>query len=317
MTFLRIGALCATALASVALAGNPERQKGFNEADHCRIDADPFAVPAFVPRHGALPGPLDANKCVLQHQYRPVLPLTDAEIATYGFQKEAGRRYVANVRGFDGWYTASIPVQAASALHFMVNIRKMPVLGVRGGHSEMRIHFDEPVVLVPQWPLNPEGRIETRELVFTANPAPSSPGAQVDPVRNFDGSLLQARGIHTREARVRFSFIESHTYTIHQYRLRMNAQEAAAYMNAWIDRSAKKRLTQRFILSGINCDSTQFEVLDHVLRHRYRLFQHPFDPHFAKQRLLERKLIESEAQPFESEDWVQDIFSEYGRHAPE
>lgn len=298
---------------------------GINESERCRISGDSFAIPAYVPgflgqgKDGPVPNifPLDTGKCVQQDEFRPVQTLAKAERDLFGIE-ESGRRYVANVRTFDGWYIASIPVHSVSEMYFLVNIRQMPILGKRGGHAETRIFFNEPVYLIPQWPLNPLKRIETHELLFTANPTGATAEDRDDPIKTMDGSLLQARGVHTRESRIRQSFIGTWTWTVHQYRLKMNSEEIASYIERYIDRANEKRLSQHFYLQGLNCDSTQFEVLDYTLRHRYWFPLRPFDPEFAKDRLKERGLIDnnSEVQAFESERWAQDMFAKYGRHEP-
>jgi hypothetical protein len=302
---------------------------GINESERCRVSGDPFAIPAYVPgylpgqgKDGPLPNviPLDTGKCVQQNEYRPVLTLANSltEVPEVFWNQSEGRRYVANVRTLDGWYLASIPMHAVSEMFFLVNIRQMPVLGKRGGHAETRLFFNEPVYLIPQWPLNPLKITETRELVFTGNPTGATAEDRDEPIKNFDGSLLQARGIHTRESRIRQSFIKTWTYTARQYRMKMNPEEIASYIERYIDLADANRLSQHFSLGGLNCNSTQFEVLDHVLRGRYWFPLRPFDPEFAKDRLKERGLIDdnSEVQAFESEQWAQDMLAKYGRHEP-
>jgi hypothetical protein len=201
-------------------------------------------------------------------------------------------------------------------MYFLVNIRQMPILGKRGGHAETRVFFDEPVYLVKQ--NQPTVISEVYQLMFTANPTGATMEDRDEPIKTFDGSLMQARGIGTKESRLKQSFIDSFTWTVHQYKMKMNPEEIEAYMNVWIDRATKYRLTQHFYLYGLNCDSTQFEVLDYVLRHRYWFPVRPFDPEFAKDRLKERGLIDdaSEVQAFESEPWAQEMFEKYGRHEP-
>ncbi len=308
--------------AGVAFARTP----AFNEVERCRISEDPFAIPAYV--HGLFPGegrngpgtknplkPSDVGYCVDQKDYRPVLTLTPEEINQYSFPPDANRISVANVRALDGWYTASIPYNAAQYANFLVAIHNMPVLGVRGGHSELRVFFNEPVILTPQWPANPENRVEAYELIFTTNPAGFDGPSRYEPIKNFDGSLLNARGIHTREIRIKQSFIDHHTYTEHQYRLNLEPWELSEYIKLYIERATQTRLSQRFVLTIRNCDTTQFEILDDVLTHRYKMFQLPFDPNFARQRLEERKIIaeEGEVLPLEEEPFAKEMFAKYGR----
>ncbi len=326
--FRRIVAITAfvTALAGTMPALATPRTPGFNEVERCRTNNDPFAVPAYV--FGLLPGegrsgpidrpifkPSDTGTCVDQRDYRPTLTLSAEETTRYGFENWSDRISVANVRATDGWYTASIPFNAAREANFMVVIRKMVLLGVRGGHAQLRVKFDAPVILTPQWPANPANRIETDELIFSANPTGFDGPSRYDPIKNFDGSLLNARGIHTREESLKHTFSDSHADTEKQYKLDIAGWELALYIKKYIERATETRLTQRFILTYRNCDSTQFEILDSVLSHRYQKIQKPFDPEFAKQRLLERNLIteDSELQPFETEPWAQDVFAKYPR----
>jgi hypothetical protein len=318
----------APAVLLVALQAAPAfaRAPAFNEVERCRISEDPFAIPAYI--YGIFPGegrngpgisnpfhPSDVGHCVDQKDYRPVLTLTPDEIIQYNLLQDSNRISVGNVRALDGWYTASIPFNAASHANFLVAIHNMPVLGVRGGHAELRVFFSEPVILTPQWPANPENRVETDELIFTANPTGFDGPSRHDPVKNFDGSLLNARGIHTREIRIKQSFIDHHTYTEHQYRLNLEPEELSDYIKLYIERATQSRLSQRFILATRNCDSTQFEILDSVLTHRYKMFQLPFDPEFAKKRLEERKIIAAEGEviPLEEEPFAKDMFAKFGR----
>jgi hypothetical protein len=313
-------------ICSIVALSAEARTPGFNETDRCRVDTDSFAIPAYVP--GLFPGegregplsrrvlkPGDAGQCVMQSEYRPVVPLTESEISGFGLERDNARVYVGNVRTLDGWYAASIPLFAAREALFMISIRRMPVLGVRGGHSEIRVKFGDDVILIPHDNNGAEETLRTRELVFTANPTGFDGPSRYDPVKNFDGSLLNARGIQTIENRLNFSFIKSHTFTTRQYQLKMSSLEIAAYIKQWIKRADETRLQQRFILTKMNCDAAQFEVLDTVLSHRYHKLQKPFDPEFAQKRLLERKLIDenSEVAPFESEPWAQEMFQKYGR----
>ncbi len=315
-----------TAFAGTIPAFATPRTPGFNEVERCRKNNDPFAVPAYV--FGLLPGegrdgpigrrilkPSDTGTCVDQQDYRPILTLSDEEASAYGFENRSDRISVANVRAIDGWYTASIPFNAAREAFFLVIIRKMVVLGLRGSHAQLRIKFNEPVILTPQWPANPANRIETDELLFSANPTGFDGPSRYNPIKNFDGSLLNARGIHTREESLKHTFSDFYAKTEKQYNLDIAPWELALYIKKYIERAAETRLSQRFILSHRNCDSTQFEILDSVLSHRYQMIQKPFDPEFAKQRLLERKLIteNSELQPFETEPWAQDVFAKYPR----
>jgi hypothetical protein len=316
----------AMATASPNTSHSFERTPAFNEVERCRVLADPFAIPAYVP--GLLPGegrngpiknttlkPSDTGHCVDQKDYRPVLFLTPEESNGYALPQQIGRVSVANVRGLQGWYTASIPTTSAAYANFMVAIRRMPVLGVRGGHAELRIFFTEPVVLTPQWPKNSSKAFQTHELIFTTNPTGFDGPSRYDTVKNFDGSLLNARGIHTREIRIKQGFIDSHAFTEKQYRLNLEPWELSNYITHYIDVANKKRLSQRFILTVRNCDSTQFEILDAVLSHRYNIFQMPFDPEFARHRLRERNLISEtgEVLPFEMEPFAQKMFETYGR----
>lgn len=293
--------LLMTSLAAPAMASGPAA----NESERCRVNADPFVVPAYVFNLPFQLPPQDSGKCVEHRHYRPALLLQDA--TSYGFDPKPSNRIVANVRHYEEWYVASIPVEAVSSLVFQVSIRPMRGLGTRGAHAQMRVFFDEPVELTPQWPANPAQRFQVSELIFTANPVGVDDASREDPRKNFDGSLLQARGIHTRETRIHDAFVAYFTNTIRQYRLRVSPQEASAYVKRYLEVADAKRLSQRFNLAGINCNSSQFEILDEVLRNRYGQRRIPFDPEHAVERLAERGLIDAESAlpAFESEDWAQ------------
>lgn len=304
----------ASSFASLAPAGLT-----LNEDERCRQDADPFSVPAFIHPFGwdgvdtesqrLLSLPRDTWQCVEQAYYRPVLSVSEDRLGDYGLASISGYRVLANVRHMKQWYVAAVPVGAVESVVFQVLVRPMKVLGTRGAHSQIRVFFNRPVLLTPQWPVDPEGTLQTDELIFTANAAGINEASREDIVKNFDGSLLQARGVHTRETRLYDAFVGFHTNTVQQFRLHMTSAEGDAYIEEFVGAAVSNRMTQRFILTGLNCNSVQFQVLDEVLGEHYGSQRVPFDPEHAFARLKERGLTDEQSvlPPFESEPWARAI----------
>jgi hypothetical protein len=283
----------------------PSASFGHNEAERCITSSDPFDVPAYIFAsknpfdEGTYPvsfpitkAPTDLNACVDRSHYRPVLNLSQYGQEAYGQFEDSNHVVVANVRHFDKFYVARIPVTKISHMNFMEAITPMPILGVRGGHAEMRVFFSEPVRLVPQWPYGEGSVLHVRELIFTGNPAGVLPVDRTHPLKNFDGSLLHARGIHTLETRLKDSFVDAPTITEKQYRMKMNAKEFEAYVRYYIRLADTQRLGRNFLLTSLNCNFTQFEVLDKVLSHRYQVSRIPFDPEHALKNLRKRKIVD-------------------------
>jgi hypothetical protein len=283
----------------------PRATMGHNEAERCVTNDDPFDVPAYVYatqspfKEGvyafSFPNtetPLDLGRCVDRSHYRPVLTLSKEGQEAYGQWEDSEHVVVANVRHLEKFYVARIPVTKISHMNFMETVTKMAVLGVRGGHAEMRVFFSEPVRLVPQWPYGEGQDLYVRELIFTGNPTGVNSGDRTDTVKNFDGSLLHARGIHTLETRLKDSFVDSSAITEHQFRMKMNAKESEDYVRYYIRLADTQRLGRQFLLTSLNCNFTQFEVLDKVLSHRYKAVRIPFDPEYALKNLRMRKIID-------------------------
>lgn len=295
-----------------------------NEASRCKTSEDPFAIPAFVYatparqrpngidlRFPNTSNPTDNGRCVDQSHYRPALVLNDAGKAAYGWNAENGRIYIANVRSFDGFYTASIPLDSIKSLILQVAVGPMSVLGVRENHSQIRVQFAKAVVLTPQWPRSPNVRKEVFDLILSANPTGVTEAARQDPVRGVDGSLLQARGVYTLDVRLFDAMITAKDHTIEQFRLRASADEAASFVKRFFTEANRRRLTQQFILTGLNCTSTIFEVLNKSMGHRFTSRTAPFDPKHIVGEFEARDLIDTQLSPMEEESWAKIFLSQY------
>lgn len=303
----------------------PASIMGHNEDSRCITSEDPFDVPAYV---FATPNrfsngtftisfpntehPEDLGRCVNRSHYRPVLSLSEAGQEQFGMYEDPNYVVVANVRHFDKFYVARVPVKQISQMNFLVSISKMSVLGVRGGHAEMRVYFSQPVRLIQQWPYNPNESFTVSELMFTGNPNGAELKDRLDPLKNFDGSLLHARGIHTIETRLKDSFVDSDVVAEHQYRMLMNSAESEAYVRKYIKLANSQRLGRHFVLTDLNCNYTQFEVLDDVLKNRYSAPRTPFDPDKALENLNARNLVDQNfALPdFQDEDFSKNLIKQ-------
>jgi hypothetical protein len=322
---LTLGFLSSVAFAAADPIFWPKTFSGHNESARCATSDDPFDVPAFVyPSHHNLPenvhairfpntsSPVDNGRCVDRTHYRPVLSLSEAGQEAFGLYESNEHIVVANVRHLDKFFVARIPVKKITHMNLMKAIDKMPVLGIRGGHSEMRIFFSEPVQLVQQWPQSEKTAFTVKELIFTGNPTGVQLTDRTDPLKNFDGSLLHARGIHTVDTRLKDSFVDFPTITELQYRLKMNAAEAEAYVRLYASLAETQRLGRPFLLTSLNCNYTHFEVLDAVLKHRYNLGRTPFDPEHVLKSLRERNLVDESVSllPFQEEEYSKRVISQ-------
>jgi hypothetical protein len=296
----------------------PATTYGHNESAACVTSEDPFDIPAYIfgeqakrpPNmlHLKFPNtenPSDNGKCIDRSRYRPVIKLSPAGQEAYGQVEDSDHLVVANVRHFNNFYVARIPVTKIVQMNFLVAIGKMPVLGTRGNHAEMRVFFSEPVKLVAQWPLNSAESLYVNELIFTGNPAGVDQAGRRDPMKNFDGSLLHARGIHTVETRLKDTFVDAHADTEKQFRMAMTARESEAYARLYIRLADTQRFGRHFLLTSLNCNFTQFEILDKVFSARYTPTHAPFDPESAEKNLLARGLINRTVTllPFEKEEF--------------
>lgn len=304
---------------------------GHNEAERCRTNDDPFDIPAYVfARKETFPGnminfnpinaehPADLGRCLWRNHYRPVIKLSQAGQKAFGLYEDSGHIVVANVRHFDKFYVARIPYKKTTNMNMMRVVSEMPVLGNRGSHAEMRTFFSEPVVLTPQWPLNPARSFTVDQLVFTGNPVGAEELSRRIPQNNLDGSVLHARGIHTIDSKIKEHFVDFPSETIAQFRMTLNVKERENYIRKYTDLANAQRFGRHFLLFSLNCTYSQFEVLDSILGHRYAARSTPFDPNNLVKNLEARQLIDHEVSlpNIEDEEHSKELFQRYPRVYP-
>lgn len=275
-----------------------------NESLRCVRDGDPFEVPAYLfatpaPQGkpetitvvgGTMTGfPADEGKCVDTGKYRPALKLTARQRSAYGVGLDKAMLAVANVRHLDRFYVASIPLDAVRDLYFQVAYYRLPVIGPRGGHSQVRVLFSRPVRLVPQYPADPAGAIEADSLIFSVQAVGTDPKL-VDPLRVVDGSMLLGMGVYTVQCKLADQFREMPGVETRQYRLRLSDAEKKAYVRAYLDEAHSRRLSSYFNLLTNNCNTTQFSLLGRV-RPGGGGSARPYDPASAALELAARTLI--------------------------
>jgi hypothetical protein len=274
-----------------------------NESLRCVSGGDPFEVPAYLFATPAAEGkpetltvaggtitgfPADERKCVDTGKYRPALKLTAQQRGAYGIGRD-GMLAVANVRHLDRFYVAAIPLDAVRDLYFQVAYYRLPVIGPRGGHSQVRVLFSRPVRLVPQYPADPAGAIEVDSLIFSVQAVGTDPKL-VDPLRVVDGSMLLGMGVYTVQCKLADQFREMPGVETRQYRLGLSDAEKKAYVRAYLDEAASRRLSSYFNLLTNNCNTTQFSLLGRV-RPAGGGSARPYDPDSAALELEARGLI--------------------------
>jgi hypothetical protein len=299
-----------------------------NEDLRCKESKDIFEVPAWIyarPVGASLPEgalsltgpwgahPTDYNLCVEKTRFRPLLILTQREKKNFQFDDNPSYAYVANVRHVrdnthvNQWYVAAIPLESVTSFVFQVLMIRAPILGVRGGHSQMRVFFGKDVILKPQFPANPKEELRLRELIFSAQGV-GSPGQRLDLLRGIDGSFLMSLGVYTTNAKLFDDFIEFSSDANRQIKLALSKEMMINYLRAWIRDGNNQRLSRQFELLGNNCNSNHFRILDEILQASYtpaqrEAMQHVplFDPDQAERALKARGLVEKALLNYEAE----------------
>ncbi|MDM9381438.1 hypothetical protein QUB80_12075 [Chlorogloeopsis sp. ULAP01] len=311
-----------------------------NEDERCKQSDDPFIVPAYIfstPDRSVISSPAlkltgsyttapqEHRECVDQSQHRPVLFLTNREKFQYGFEDTGdGQIFVANVQHIRAgshshtWYVASIPVKSVTSMTFQVAMRRQPVLGVRGMHSQVRIAFDEPVILKQQFPINTNEEIRVNELIFSFQGVTKS-GVEIDLTRGVDGSSLLAGGIYTTNAKLYDAFVTNSTQSMRQFSLNLPRDRMIAYIQKFINNSNYRRLSRHFGLFGSNCNSNQYYILDKVMNKFYSSLQKEssgkivfWDPDKAYKGLKVRGLLVKEIAPHEREVGARMFLATFG-----
>ena len=271
-----------------------------NERAGCARSEDPFEIPAYLfatPRARFTGYPVDEGKCVNTEKFRAAVRLTDRQRALYRLPGDSGTMVYANVRHLDRFYAAAIPVGAIAELYYQVAYYKVPLIGVRGGHAQVRAVFSKPVRLTPQFPANPSEVIEVSSLIFSVQAVGTSPGGYVDPIRTIDGSMLLGLGVYTDQAKLLDQYVEMKCAEPRQYRLLLSAEEKRRYARAYLEDADSRRLSTYFLLTSNNCNTNQLRILDGILKESYTPAQaaalertNSFDPDQAVSALEARGL---------------------------
>lgn len=304
---------------AAAAAADPEAVRfNHNESERCVTGDDPFAVPAYLfatPAPGQLPGdpqtvtlfgasgtgyPSEEGRCVSQKKYRPAVRLSKAQRGGYGLAGTADQVY-ANVFHLGRFYVAAIPADAVKELYFQVAYYKMPFIGPRPGHVQVRAVFSRPARLLPQYPAGSGGEIETDSLIFSGQAVATEEDSYSNPLRYVDGSALLALGVYTTQSKLYDQFVQMPGQETRQYRLRLDAAGREAYVREYLRQSDTRRLSTYFRLFSSNCNSSQFGILDRVMRGDYSPGQladleglNAFDPAAALAALAARGLASEE-----------------------
>ena len=307
-----------------------------NESVRCLRSGDPFEIPAYLFATPPLerPGtitviggtstgyPADLGKCVNTSKFRAAVRLTDRQQALYRMPSGSGTMVYANVRHLDRFYVAAIPVSAISELYYQVVYYPMPLVGARGGHAQVRALFSRPVRLTPQFPPDPAGAMEVSSLIFSVQAVGTSAGGNFDPFLTIDGSMLLGLGVYTDQAKLVDQYVEMNGRETRQYRLRLSAEQRQRYARAYLEDADSRRLSTYFILTNNNCNTSQFRILDGILKAAYTPAQsealaraNSYDPDFALAALKARGLA-SEADRvinFEKEEASITFLRNYNR----
>lgn len=302
-----------------AAAPDPEALRfNHNESRRCVKGNDPFAVPAYIfatPSPAQLPGdpqtitvfggsgtgyPSEEGRCVSQKKYRPALRLSAAQRAGYGLAGTADPVY-ANVFHLGRFYVAAIPADSVKELYFLVAYYRMPLIGARPGHAQVRAIFSRPARLLPQFPAGQGEALETDSLIFSVQSVATEDDSLSNPIRYVDGSALLAMGVYTVQSGLYNQFVVFPGAETRQYRLRLDAGKREAYVQEYLRQSDMRRLSTYFRGFSINCNSSQLGVLDRVVRGDYTADQledmeglNVFDPAAALAALAARGLTSEE-----------------------
>ncbi|MEI7528916.1 MAG: DUF4105 domain-containing protein [Elusimicrobiota bacterium] len=251
-----------------------------NERVSCLRSGDPFEIPAYLfatPPAAGKPEtitifggtttgfPADEGKCVNTDKFRSAVRLSDKQRAAYRMPGSPDTLVYANVRHLDRFYVAAIPVSAISELYYQVVYYPVPLVGVRGGHVQVRVLFSRPVRLTPQFPADPDVALEVSSLIFSGQAVGTSAGINLDPFRSIDGSMLLGLGVYTDQAKLIDQYIEMKGRETRQYRLRLSAEQKQRYARAYLADTDFRRLSTYFILTSNNCSTNQLRIIDSIL----------------------------------------------------
>ena len=283
-----------------------------NESLRCLRSKDPFEIPAYLfatPPAAGKPEtitvfggtttgfPADEGKCVNTDKFRSAVRLSEKQRAAYRIPGSPDTLVYANVRHLDRFYVAAIPVDAVYELYYQVAYYKVPLIGARGGHSQVRALFSRPVLLTPQFPANPSEVMEVSSLIFSGQAVGTNPGGFVDPIRTIDGSMLLGLGVYTDQTKLVDQYVEMKGLETRQYRLRRSAEDKRLYARTYLEEADSRRLSTYYILVSNNCNTAQLGILDRIFGMSYNGSQAEaaaranfFDPNSAVLALKARGL---------------------------
>ena len=283
---------------------------------------DIFEIPTRIIPRPNHPRPEKAGKCLDLSEFRPVLKLLPEEQQAWNLPTDPGRISVANVRGVNSFYVASIPVDSAESLRYHIySSGSAPV----GGHSEVVVHFNEPVILRPQFPADNQKTIVTHDLLLSLQGI-SSKGAEFVP-GGYDGSYISAIGISLLEFKIKRMHDEG--TLVNTFSVDLPPADLSNYIRTYLAIANTARLNQVYNVfgdrnpfynddyfvfkinndvvdifgdKGGNCITIHMILLDKVLGSRYTASQRMaissellsyFDPQHALQGLEHRGVLTS------------------------
>lgn len=244
-------------LSAQALAAQESVRTHPNDRPECRINpADPFE-PAAVAIGGR-----DKGMCLDAAFYRHLVKLQPDEAAAYGLEADPEHLVVANVRDYEGFFVARIPLAKVS--HSFLLIEKYLGGLPDPGHAAIRMFFSEPVPLVSQ---TGDGNARTvTSLIFSVNANQRYWGQPGFAVRMFDQSFALAMGAFTPRAFVGMSVITLKN-PIEQWRMSLAGAQAAGFVQTYADHSDRYGFAKPFHITQHNCIQELIAVFDDVLEY--------------------------------------------------
>lgn len=258
LTFLVMGFGVTAAYAESTGLRLPRRPIHFNDRQECRTNPEDRFQPGAVAFAG-----LDEGKCLDVSYYRPIVTLFPDEAEAFGLRVDSGRVVVANVRDYEGFVVAEIPLGAAQRMNLLIEhfMDGMP----EPGHGAFRVFFSEPVRIRPQVGV---GRSYTvNELIFSIHANDLHTGSEVSPAvatRLFDRSYALVLGVFTPRARVADAIVEQGNQ-VEQWQVDMPAAQVSEFARRYLIRSNSYSLSRGYHLTNVNCITELFDILDGYL----------------------------------------------------
>jgi hypothetical protein len=231
-------------------------------APECKKDRlDPFDVGVRGKRG------LDQGKC-LDFAYRPVVILTASEIAMHKIPVKPNHIAIANVAHrnthSDGFYIASVPVNAAYETRFLLEhfiIGKNTPMPIDPGHTMVRVLFNSDVQIFEQRAGKTGLAYTTRELIFSIQ---SSGKFEANPeliTRVIDGSFAIVGSVFTFPAK-----FQKHTgpngLQVEQWKLTLSPAETSAFVKNYIEKANRDVAKHSYLLGTANCVTELFRIFD-------------------------------------------------------